>query len=161
MVKPQKLPSREDLEKILESSRTIFLDRDIHLLQVAAHERALTHKFAEALQQHLPSWEVDCEYNRIGHDAKELKKLPAWAMAHLDKTGRVFPDIIVHHRGLPGSQNNLAVIEAKPSTATSKDKRSDVEKLKAFKTQLGYQHAIQLTFHFDKKTIDWNFIIDD
>ena len=62
-------PTQPTIEQRLEVAKAMFLANDKHLLQVEASERSITHKFAEALQQVFRNWHVDCEYNRVGHDA--------------------------------------------------------------------------------------------
>lgn len=56
-----------------------------------------------------------------------------------DNAVTVFPDIIVHKRG--SNTDNLLVIEFKKlSSRIKKDK--DIDKLNAFKRELGYQYAL-------------------
>jgi hypothetical protein len=131
-----------------------FLRQDIYLLQVAANERSITHKFAEYLQQEFPSYNVDCEYNRTGIHPKTLEGLKSELKKDVplddEDATTVFPDIIVHHRG---TQNNFLVIEAKKDVKT--DPKDD-KKLAAYKNQLGYQHAYSLTFPTGKSVHDFN-----
>jgi len=98
-------------QKIIRAYRKL-LRHDFYLLQVAANERSITHKFAEYLQREFPSYNVDCEYNRIGNDTKkldgllsELKKVFSESKKEVplddEDATTVFPDIIVHHRGPP------------------------------------------------------------
>ena len=148
-------PSRETVQQRLEAAKAVFLANDTHLLEVNSSERSMTHKFAEALQQVFRSWHVDCEYSRSGHDPRCYKCLPDWALSQIDATGRVFPDIIVHRRG---KKWNAVVIEAKTSNADRERVRADREKLRAFKRELGYRHAVQLTFHVETPQVTWEFI---
>ena len=60
----------------------------------------------------------------------------------------VFPDIIVHKRG---TDENLLVIEMKKTTSKKTDTTYDLGKLKAFKSQLGYQFAIFIKLQTDGK----------
>ena len=77
-------------------------------------------------------------------------------MQYARKTGRVFPDIIIHRRG---KEINCAVIEAKPSNAIDERVKSDENKLRAYKKELGYHYAIQVTFHIgNSPQVTWNFI---
>jgi len=118
-------------------ARAIFLENDSWLLRASVHERAMTHKFAEALQIVFPHWHVDCEYNREGkYDSKSIH-LPD----EPDKT--VFPDIIIHHRN---STENLVIFEAKPTGASRKNINYDATKLHAYLTgNLGYEFGVMLT----------------
>ena len=134
----------------------MFLANDKHLLEVNSSERSMTHKFAEALQQVFRSWHVDCEYSRLGHDARRSKRLSEWALTQLEATGRVYPDIIIHRCG---ARKNAVVIEGKPSIANAERIRTDVEKLRAYKRELHYRQAVQLTFHVgDAPDITWEFV---
>lgn len=146
---------RTEVEERLDSARAYFLERDRYLLEVAASERSITHKFAEALQQVFEGWNVDCEYNRAGLNPKSLT---TWAEAHDRKTSRVFPDIIVHRRG---GNCNVVAIEGKRSTASKKSKDADWAKLLAFKRKYDYEHAVQLTFTVGRTpSIDWEFVTE-
>lgn len=132
-----RVPPRAVIEKRLASAIRSFLAKDDELLRRHVHERAMTHKFAEALQRGFRSWQVDCEYNKDGKVPKRID-LPE----RRDKS--IYPDIIVHHRGLP---ENLLVIEAKPSDAHREDVAYDQRKLEAYITgHLGYHYAVFLTF---------------
>jgi hypothetical protein len=56
------------------------------------------------LEQRLPSWNVDCEFNRQGTaGARKLRNSGA----------QVRPDVIVHHRGELSADHNLLVVEVK------------------------------------------------
>jgi hypothetical protein len=60
-----------------------------------------------------------------------------------DEYGKtVYPDIIVHHRG---TDDNFLVIEVKKTTSHVRN-NFDLEKLREYKRQLGYSHAIFLNF---------------
>jgi len=120
----------------------VLFDRDAFLFQVDANERSITHRLAVHLAPRFPDWHVDCEYNRDGFDPKMLY----WAGDGDDPSetdgSRVYPDIIVHHRGKP---ENLLVIEVKKSTSNRSDE-ADLTKLQALRQQLGYQYALFLRF---------------
>ena len=74
------------------------------------------------------------------------------------KTRTVYPDIIVHKRGLEGP--NLIVIEAKKD-ATVKEKSDDVKKLKIIKEKYNYKFAIFVNFKIKTKEIIWFFVCYD
>lgn len=98
-----------------------LLENDHDLLGIDANERSITFRFAMYLQRHFPDWTVDCEYNRDGAEPKT-----------------VFPDVIVHRRG---TRNNYLVLEFKKSTSRV-DRQIDLRKLRGYKQQLGYEHAL-------------------
>lgn len=54
----------------------------------------------------------------------------------------VFPDIVVHRRA---TSDNLLVVEVKKTTSHISSER-DIQKLQAFREQLGYQYALFLKF---------------
>jgi hypothetical protein len=80
-------------------------------------------------------------YNRDGHDPKRLN-LSAECTKASEEGSRVYPDIIVHRRG---TDDNLLVIEMKKST-NSIPRHCDLEKLKEYRNQLGYNYALFVEF---------------
>lgn len=118
----------------LDESIRRFLEREADLLTLDANERAITHKFAEYLAPCFADWQVDCEYDRLLEEAKRLRLR--------GEMKRVIPDIIVHRRN---SDDNLLVIEAKKAD-DRRGSKADLEKLREFKKQLGYRHAIFMEF---------------
>jgi hypothetical protein len=126
--------SKKAVAAKLGSCIRMFLRNDAKLLALNASERAITHKLAEYLANRFPGWDVDCEYDRILEETKRLRIR--------GRLARVIPDIIIHRRN---TGRNLMVIEAKKDN----DRRGgagDLEKLREFKQQLGYRHAVFLMF---------------
>jgi hypothetical protein len=81
------------------------------------------------LRPHFAEWDVDCEYNRDGHEIKRVDG------------NIVVPDIIVHHRGTP---DNLLVIEVKKSNTRAPDEE-DIAKLHSYReSDLRYQNGLFL-----------------
>jgi len=108
--------------------------RDRYLLERDVSERAITHKLAEYLQDEFPNWNVDCEYNRDGHEPKRL-----------GFDDKVLPDIIVHRRGEEGP--NLMVIEVKKSNNAQRGgEQRDLQKLQAYLRKLSYKAAVFIEF---------------
>ncbi|MFZ0635268.1 MAG: hypothetical protein WA755_00225 [Candidatus Acidiferrales bacterium] len=122
----------------LSSCIRLFLRNDAKLLALNVSERAITHKFAEYLANRFPSWDVDCEYDRILEQAKRLRIRARLA--------RVIPDIIIHHRN---TGRNLLVIEAKKDN-DRRGEATDLEKLREFRSQLCYRYAVFLRFRTGK-----------
>lgn len=114
-----------------------FLDRDAYLLWADVNERTMTHRLAIYVEAAFEGWDVDCEYNRDGHDPKEI----AFGSGDDAEHGsRVFPDVIVHRRG---TGDNHVVFELKKSNNPESDDR-DFEKLRGYCSQLGYRHGVFL-----------------
>jgi hypothetical protein len=126
---------KEALNKALDR----LIQADEHILRNDVNERSISHKLAEHLAAHFPGWNVDCEYNRNHDITKQLNNIKR-IRVRVDDTDAttVFPDIIVHKRGM---DDNLLVIELKKSTSRRSDSY-DKDKLRAFKEQLGYQFAV-------------------
>lgn len=120
------------------------------LLEIAVHERTITHRLAIYLEPHFSSWDVDVEYNRSGPG--DSKEIPDWEEIDWEryaegltveeltrevKDRTTYPDIIVHHRG---TEENLVVIEVKKA-GESWD--ADRLKLRVLGHQVGlnYSHA--------------------
>jgi hypothetical protein len=117
-------------------------DRDLLIRDV--NERSITLRLAMYLQCEFPKKHVDCEFNRDHEGVKKLLCFPKRARTNDTDARTVFPDIIVHERKGP----NLLIIEAKKSGKRELKKRcTDLQKLQAFKDELGYEHAVFLVFH--------------
>lgn len=104
----------ELVKKTVESSIERLLLNDSYLLEIGVHERTLSHKLAEYLQQVFSSYHVDVEYNRHEFYIKELRSVD------------VFPDIIVHLRG--SQSNNLLVIEIKVDRSKRNKRKETLDK---------------------------------
>ena len=126
-----------------------LLEKDADLLILDANERSLTHQLAVHLIREFEGWDVDCEYNRDHHDSKRLalSKTEGFT-SNADDATTVFPDVIVHQRD---TDNNLVVIEAKKTTG-SKDHAWDMQKLDAFRDQLGYAVTVFVLLETGKKS---------
>jgi hypothetical protein len=139
------------LNRIKHRVRTaikLFVREDTHLLKIDVNERSITHRLAIYLQDAFKGWDVDCEYNRNRYDTKKLiigddVHIAAEANQTDDDQGKtVYPDIIVHHRD---TDQNLLVVEVKKTTSHV-PKKFDLDKLREYKRQLGYSHALFLCF---------------
>lgn len=115
-----------------------LLLNDHDLLGIDANERSITFRFAMYLQRRFADWTVDCEYNRDGADPKRLGHLELYPDREDDEAKTVFPDVIVHRRG---TRQNHLVLEFKKSTSRV-DRQIDLRKLRGYKQQLGYEHAL-------------------
>jgi hypothetical protein len=128
-----------DVKTSVQNALAKLLAQDSDLLQNDVNERSITHKLAEYLKSEFQDWHVDCEYNRNHDRVKRLKFAKGQAIEIDDTDGiSVFPDIIIHRRQ---TDKNFLVIEVKKSTST-KSKDFDLEKLRAFKEELGYTYAL-------------------
>jgi hypothetical protein len=89
-----------------------FYARETYLLEKDLGERALTHRLAVALEKQFPEWNVDCDYNRMG---ERIWRLPKTSIVSTDdEIGKsIYPDIVVHHRGVP---ENLLAIEVRKAS---------------------------------------------
>lgn len=116
---------------VLDALNLLF-EKDGQLLSINASEQAIAAKLAQYLLPHFPNCHVDVEYNRMGEAPKKV----AWN----EKPEEVYPDIIVHTRTT--DQNILAIELKKDSNPEKKDR--DILKLKAYRRELGYMHALFL-----------------
>ena len=55
--------TNDQVKERLETALKKLYVRDSYLLEHLAHERSITHKLGEYLQQLFPDYDVDCEYN--------------------------------------------------------------------------------------------------
>ena len=113
---------------------------DKPLLDVDANERSITHQLAVHLGSYFPDYDIDCEYNRVGIEPKKLDGLKRSVSSDDTNATTVYPDIIVHKRR---ESDNLVVIEAKKQNISSE---LDRQKLKLYKSELGYKYAYMITF---------------
>lgn len=133
-------PDKPLANQVVAAVRSL-LASDKHLLQVDASERSISHRLALYLTSQFADLDVDCEYNRDHHKAKRLRRTGPCARSSEDTDGSpVYPDIIVHRRG---TEENILVIEIKKSTSSVSDD-CDLEKLSAFREELGYKTALFL-----------------
>ena len=137
---------KEEVYEKIEKAFAKLLENDKYLLDVNINERSLTHKLAEYLQEEFPEWNVDCEYDRDALDAKRLQ-----LNVHKSK---VYPDIIVHHRG-DKKNNNLIAIEAKKvkegeNIEETEEYKDDIKKLKGYKEQLRYTYTFMIKLPVEK-----------
>lgn len=116
---------------VLDALNLLF-QKDGQLLNINASEQAIAAKLAQYLQPHFPNHDVDVEYNRMGDAPKKV----AWS----EKPEEVYPDIIVHTRT---TEKNILAIELKKDSNPEKKDR-DILKLKAYRRELGYAHALFL-----------------
>ncbi len=127
------------VEDIIISALDTLLLNDYYLLQVNINERTLTHRLAIYLENVFKGWNIDCEYNRNHNFKKQLQIDNEKTDIDDLEAKTVFPDIIIHHRG---TDDNFVVVEVKKdySNATACD--FDKCKLKLYKEQLKYTHAV-------------------
>lgn len=157
--------------KVIESVNQ-FLERDVELLELEAHEQAISHRIAVYLERKFRRFNVDCEYNRNMGDTKKLKFLldsinlsadcclPSRSSecAKIEKYKNKYPskntleksfrpDIIVHLRR--SNDNNEIIIEIKKTNDCNFDK----EKLKLMTKQDGeYAYKLGVFIRFEKGT---------
>lgn len=117
-----------------------LLELDKKLLQNNASERSISHRLALHLTDQFADFDVDCEYNRDGHEIKRLHLSDASNHLEDPEGSPVFPDIIVHRRG---TEDNILVIEIKKSTSSVSDD-CDLKKLSTFREKLHYRAALFL-----------------
>jgi hypothetical protein len=120
-------------EYILHALDTLYA-RDAFLLEQDVGEWSIAHRLAVYLEQQLPGWNVDCEYNRQGSE-QSTKKLTAG--------GAVRPDIIIHHRGRVKREHNLLAIEIKKGDVKSdKDKACEYTAAPQGNRNFQYQYGL-------------------
>ncbi|MHB1683531.1 MAG: hypothetical protein ACYCYO_12025 [Bacilli bacterium] len=126
-------PRYDVVKKRVERSLNTLLRNDIYLFEIGVHERTIAHRLAVYLENEFSSWNVDCEYNRNQYDPKLI--------GSRDSDGndrRVYPDIIVHHRG---TSDNLLAIELKRLDSVD-GQVEDERKLNEYISRLGYRYGL-------------------
>ncbi len=148
--------SKETLQLINEMIDKLYeLDHFLLQRKLNITERAITHRMGMYLQQIVSDkFDVDCEYNRMGkkladgeidytdgdYFAKTVCLTEGQVPDDDDEGSRVFPDIILHKRG---TAHNYIIIEVKIDWKSNRAKH-DIKKLKAYKDDLKYEHAIYI-----------------
>lgn len=141
------------IARILHRAINCVFAYDSLLLQQDTSEWAIAHRLAVYLEQQLPGWNIDCEYNRQGA-IEDPKKA--------DDGEKIRPDIIVHHRQQLSSEHNLLVLELKKNandadlgkarsyTAARTDKRPYQYK---YGVALSFLPELRTTWYFDGREI--------
>jgi hypothetical protein len=127
--------------EVIESSLYSSIDRlfrnELFLLTYDVHERTIDHRLAVYLEHRFAGFHVDCEYNN-DLDSETGRKQVHYPNSS-SGTG-VYPDIIIHHRGLNGPNHNLLVIEIKKKSSAASDIDRDREKLCSYTASDGWNH---------------------
>ena len=131
------IPEFDEIKVKVAEAIVDLHEADQYLLEFNLNERTISHRFALHLQRRLPEWHIDCEYNR-DLDAVKMLDLPKDGIGWNDTEAKtVFPDIIVHRRGVGP---NVLVIEMKMAGLRAD---FDYEKVEAYKSESGldYKYA--------------------
>jgi hypothetical protein len=136
---------RDELEAILRDAMNMLFARDAALLGNDNSEWAIAHRLAVYLEQLLPGWNIDCEFNRQGerNDPKAL-----------EVGSYIRPDIVVHHRGRLAKQHNLLAIELK-KTDSAKDHEKVAECTSAPAGDRKFQYEYGLALSLDPFEMTW------
>jgi hypothetical protein len=126
--------------KAVLNALNLLFEKDSQLLAINASEQAIAAKLAQYLQPHFPKHDVDVEYNRMGQAPKKV----AWS----ERPEEVYPDIIVHVRM---TETNVLAVELKKDSNPEKKDR-DILKLRAYRRELGYAHALFIRLGIGKGT---------
>ncbi|GHA84359.1 hypothetical protein [Modicisalibacter luteus] len=124
----------------LDSAVQQLVEKDRFILQESVNERAVTFRLAIYLQERFPDWHVDCEYNCWETSCRAMRQMITATNAAATEARTIYPDIVIHQRG---TSRNLAAIEIAKSSSRF-GKHQDLKKLRAYKTQMQYQHAVLL-----------------
>jgi hypothetical protein len=142
--------NQRELEMCLRRAIDILHTRDEKLFSVKASEWAVAHRLAIYLEQEIPGWDVDCEYNKQGQgDVLDTK------VSAINTKRNSRPDIILHHRGKIEPEHNLLVIELKKD-----GKNSDLKKACGYtrKPRLNSRRKYQYQFGLALSFIpEWEF----
>lgn len=114
-----------------------FRASDLQLLELSAHEQAVTHRIANYLQKYFPDWHVDCEYNR---NTKVLKTLNG---------DELRPDILIHRRLSNTPIDNLLCIEAKKINKPLDDAKKKLRGLTKLNGEYEYRFGLLMILCLD------------
>lgn len=145
----------EELIGRLQRAFDNLISNDSFLISNNLSERSIAHKLGCYLQNEFPEYNVDCEYNGYVESHRNRKYINilrsiAEELGILKGTDerdlinrKIYPDIIVHLRGV-NPDSNLLIVETKKSTSIESFD-FDFEKLKRF-TSNEYENNLCYSF---------------
>jgi hypothetical protein len=126
------------LRRAVQQAVNLLYKHDDILISKDASEWAIAHRLAVYLEQLIPGWHIDCEYNRQGVGI-DPKTNPGAKI--------VRPDIIVHHREKLPPGHNLLVIELKKKeTDSDSGKVRDYTSPPQRERKFQYQYGLTVSF---------------
>ena len=163
----------ERIKKVKQAVQD-FINNDPELLDLSAHEQAISHRIAVYLEQIFASEKlnVDCEYNKHFEDPKKIDtsslnlNLCKECKCHSCKSiieikcekipkKRFRPDILLHLRGI--DDRNFIVIEVKKEDECLFDeaKLKALTKSKKMGGEYGYEIGVFIWFPNNKPNFKW------
>lgn len=157
--------SFDDIEILVQKALDGLRINESLLFNNHSNERSITHRLAVRLEPFFEGWDIDCEYSRIGEDLGQYKRVlledDNGDIPWYDMSGsRVFPDIVIHHRGCNDSSDNLLVIEVKTTWSQDRSDR-DLKKLAAFTGHLKNFQIVQYRFGLFLKLNDEGVVVEE
>lgn len=163
---------RDKVDGMLRAAAQAAYDGECGLFKDRAHERSIVFHIARHLasqvEESLPGWSVDVEYDRWHRPELETLKKQLYvgriqrargtvAQVGPPENHDVYPDIIVHRRSGMSVQHDLLVVEVKKEENPGRE--DDLEKLRAFlRDPFYYQHAAFLVLPRDGGFPRWEWI---
>lgn len=159
--------SQDILKNRIQSAVNLFLFNDYDLLDLKAHEQAISHRIAVYLEPLFKGYNVDCEYNKHLHESKRLDltviNLEDFCSCGCDACEAIVknqvpdkklfrPDILVHARNI--DEKNQIAIEIKKNKVCD----FDLMKLSALTNQYGnykYELGVFIWFENSKPEYKW------
>lgn len=169
--------SNTEIKKKIRTAIGVLFKNDVWLLLTDGSERSITHKLAEYLQVLFPDYNVDCEYNRNLLDnikeihplRKELEdkglltkkeKQNATLLEKKLLERAVFPDIIIHLRGM--HKYNLCIIEVKKNTSSVSCVYDKIKLKYLTGNEFNYQLGIFLKIEIKgKEPLNYSYSIEE
>lgn len=125
-------------------------------------ERAIVFRFAHYLQNKIPNYFVDCDFNSSFEGYIDLEGniigQERRGKPIENESGTItkrFIDIIVHKRDYK-TRNDFVCFEIKKwNNGSTKDKRKDKNNLRVLTSKYGYLYGFHITFHRDREKTKW------
>lgn len=142
----------KNLKGMFWEANRAFLENHASLLKRELSERclcgALMHELNKQLEKkNLKKYYADIEFNgSIENSTNNVKRLP-------DEKGtpkHIFPDVIVHNRGVE-NPNNLLALEMKKSTARADAKEIDKNRLSLLTSLYPYKYRLGVYYEINHK----------
>jgi hypothetical protein len=151
----QQYMNEKEVRRVVSDALDAVIEKDSELLEFDVNERSITHRLAMYLQEAVgDAWDVDTEYNRIGKEDDVTKRIPS-GMLPDGSQGRVYPDVIIHQRGV--EDENVLIIEAKKSDSSEKD---DKQKINAYIEHLNYEQGLFVNFDTGQDIDEFSYHCD-
>lgn len=158
--------SLEEIKNLVKETISQLYERDHFLFErnmgKGVCERSIVFRFAHYLQNRIPDFFVDCDFNSsfegyINSEGRVIgRERPGKQIENLDGTvTKRFVDIIVHKRDYH-TLNDFICFEIKKWNNTNpREFKKDRNNLRVMTSTYGYIYGFHIILHREKKKVKW------